>query len=81
MDDFAMYMGDIAAGQVQYGTRTEMCSYLIQNGEKKPSEFFPELMAQQKAAGNDPVDYDTRPGMPITTQIIDPFNAGRPWTY
>lgn len=44
-DDFTFYMGDIAAGQVQYGKRTEMCSYLLENAEKKPKEFFPELVA------------------------------------
>jgi len=45
VDDFTFYMGDIAAGQVQYGTRTTMCSYLLENAQKKPSEFFPELIA------------------------------------
>jgi hypothetical protein len=47
-----------------------MCTYLLENAQKKPSEFFPDLIAQQKVLGNDPVGYDTRPGTPITTQII-----------
>ena len=69
-DDFMSFMGDMPAGPVQYGTRTEMCTYLMANADKKSSVFFPELIASQKAAGNDPYGYDTRPGTPITTEII-----------
>jgi len=81
-DDFMFYMGDMPAGPVQYGERVKMCSDLITNAEgKKPSEFFPELIAQQEATGFKPIQYDTRPGAAITTLVIDPFNSARPWTY
>lgn len=60
-----------------------MCSYLISimSPEKKPSDYWTEIIAAQKAKGNDPLGYDTRPGTPITTLLIDPYNSGRPWTY
>lgn len=55
-DDFMFYMGDMPAGPVQYGQRISMCSDLIANGaNKKPSEFFPGLIAQQEATGFKPI--------------------------
>lgn len=81
-DDFMFYMGDMPAGPVQYGGRVKMCSDLIANySNKKPSEYFPSLIAEQVASGFKFTDYDTRPGAPITTLIIDPYNSARPWTY
>jgi hypothetical protein len=82
-DDFMAYVGDFASGPVQYGQRVDMCSYLlsIMSPTKKPSDYWTEIIAAQKAKGNDPLGYDTRPGTPMTTQLIDPYNASRPWAY
>jgi hypothetical protein len=81
-DDFMFYMGDMPAGPVQYGGRVGMCSSLIENyAGKLPKEYFPDLIAEQVKSGFKFTEYDTRPGSPITTLIIDPYNSGRPWTY
>ena len=80
-DDFMAFIADIAAGKVQYGERVAMCTAYEAYAGQKPSAVFPTLVSDQVAAGNDPYGYDTRRGTPITTNVIDVNNAGRPWTY
>jgi len=81
-DDFMFYMGDMPAGPVQYGQRVDMCSWMMERADKKPSILFPELITYQiEEKGFDPIQYDTRSGAPITTLIVDPYDSARPWTY
>ena len=53
------------------------------SGVQKPSVLFKEIIAEQIKAGNDgdPYAYDTRPGAPVTTDVIDPYSGTRQWTY
>ena len=75
------YVADIAAGKVQYGQRVSMCDSITADRNKKPSVLFTEIITEQMAAGNDPYAYDTRPGSPVTTDVIDPYSGTRQWTY
>jgi hypothetical protein len=54
-----------------------MCDSITADANQKPSALFLQLIAEQIAAGNDPYAYDTRPGSPITTDVIDPYSGSR----
>jgi hypothetical protein len=46
------------------------------------AEAFPLVINDQiNIFNNPPSGYDTNPGQPITTDTIDPEDAGRPWSY
>ena len=49
--DFGMYMADIYAAKVQYGSTTEFCTWITSFDQSKPLEILAGLLEQAKEVG------------------------------
>lgn len=79
--DFMAYVGDFPAGAVQYGGSKSFCDKIKPLYHLSDFDVFSIMIKAEMAAGNSPVDYDTRPDSKIMSTEIDFAYSGRTWTY
>ena len=79
-DDFLSYLGDFPAGYVQYGNTKGFCDSIAPLADKSDKEVFNTMIRAEIAQGDDPIEYDTRPGTKIHSTEIDVDYSGRSWT-
>ena len=79
--DFMFYYADIFVEGIQYGNRTTLCDNLQQlqlNNASNEQIFWAMTKFGTDISGVNPPDYDAQL---LSLEVIDPFSAGRPWTY
>ena len=79
--DFMAYVGDFPAGEVQYGGSESFCNQIKPLEDSSAADIFTTMINAEIAAGNTPIEYDTRPDSKIMSTVIDVDYSGRTWTY
>jgi len=77
-DDFTSFYADIWAGQVQYGTRVELCDFMAEQEGKSDYEVFQAVVQWGATQGDVPSDYMRTN---LSDDTIDPYNSMRQWNY
>lgn len=74
--DWMSYFADIPAGAIQYGGRTDFCSFLEPYYGQGGEAYAQAILDSDPSSTPDGYDREI-----VASTVIDPYSSGRPWNF